>query len=154
MGNDVGTRSEYNGVLQSERQSWLNKRAEWLRSENGGHTDDVAEQEGENVSSVDKNADEVMNEGNGVGQEKEAEGVWQSDAVSMDERLHRLEIGEELWGATYVPPIAPERKEELIVKWSAPSDEDKGHRVSQLLVLCALSESYHHHMLPFSGWGF
>lgn len=135
MGNDVGIRSEHNGILQGERQSWLNKRAEWLRAENGGYADGVEEQEGGEggVSPVDENTDGVENEGNGVEQEKEAEGVWQSGAESMDKRLHRLEIGKELWGATYVPPIAPERKKELIVKWSAFNDEDKDHRVSQLL---------------------
>lgn len=161
MGNDVGTRSKHNGVLQSERQSWLNKRAERLRTENGGYADAVVEQEGgkgENISPVSENADGVKNgEGKEVEQEREAEGMWQSDVVSMDERLHRLEIGEELWGATYVPPIAPERKEELIVKWSAPSDgEDKDQCVSQSLFLYALSDphhhDHHHSMLPSSAF--
>lgn len=38
---------------------------------------------------------------------------------TLEERIARLEVGAELWGATYVPPIEPTRRQELVDKWSS-----------------------------------
>lgn len=38
---------------------------------------------------------------------------------TLEERIVRLEVGNELWGATYVPPIEPTRRQELVDKWSS-----------------------------------
>lgn len=38
---------------------------------------------------------------------------------TLEERIARLEVGKELWGATYVPPIEPTRRQELVDKWSS-----------------------------------
>ncbi|CAN0210364.1 unnamed protein product, partial [Ectocarpus fasciculatus] len=52
-------------------------------------------------------------------------GMWDGEVAAVDplpleERLGRLETGVELWGATYVPPIAPEEMRRLTDKWTAP----------------------------------
>eukprot|EP00903_Cladosiphon_okamuranus_P008313 g7997.t1 len=45
--------------------------------------------------------------------------VAESDtAIKNKERIRRLERGAELWGGTYAPPIEPQRRQELIDKWS------------------------------------
>ncbi|CAM9936325.1 unnamed protein product, partial [Laminaria digitata] len=49
----------------------------------------------------------------------EAKGSGGAEGVSIDERLHRLEKGVELWGGTYVPPIAPEEWQRLVDKWTS-----------------------------------
>lgn len=36
----------------------------------------------------------------------------------VEERVHRMEEGARLWGATFVPPVEPARRLELIDKWS------------------------------------
>ncbi|CBJ28048.1 hypothetical protein Esi_0089_0116 [Ectocarpus siliculosus] len=41
------------------------------------------------------------------------------EPLPLEERLGRLETGVELWGATYVPPIAPEEMRRLTDKWTA-----------------------------------
>lgn len=38
--------------------------------------------------------------------------------LSVEERIERLETGVGLWGATYVPPIDPDRRMKLVDKWS------------------------------------
>lgn len=38
--------------------------------------------------------------------------------LSTEERVGRMELGVRLWNATYVPPIEPRRRLELIDKWS------------------------------------
>ena len=48
-----------------------------------------------------------------------SEGNEDSGGLSLDERLHRLEKGVDLWGATYVPPIAPEEWQRLADKWTS-----------------------------------
>ena len=38
--------------------------------------------------------------------------------ASVEERASRLEMGAELWAATYVPPIEPARRQEMVERWS------------------------------------
>lgn len=52
---------------------------------------------------------------------QEGQGVDDTQGVSLEERLHRLDRGVELWDATYVPPIAPDEKQRLLKKWTAPA---------------------------------
>lgn len=44
-------------------------------------------------------------------------------SATAEERIERLELGAELWGATYVPAIEPSRRQALIEKWSPPGDQ-------------------------------
>ena len=44
--------------------------------------------------------------------------------ATLEERLGRFERGVELWGTTYVPPIEPTRRQELVNKWSANRGPD------------------------------
>ena len=159
LGNDIGTRSLHNGAHQEERRSWLRDRAEQLRI--GADSDTDADKGG---SSGREQSDRKSREEGGEGQVQEqaanttsgvavgegaADSVGRtSAAVSLDERVLRLKKGEKLWGATYVPPIAPERKRELILKWTAPNEgEARGYRVSPplarllLLLLFSLGHS-------------
>lgn len=50
----------------------------------------------------------------------------------VEERVRRMRIGAELWGATYVPPIEPGRRNDLMEKWSGwrkgGGDEDEAVR--------------------------
>ncbi|CAM9961614.1 unnamed protein product, partial [Hapterophycus canaliculatus] len=46
--------------------------------------------------------------------------------ASREERLDRLELGGELWNRTYVPPIDPARRLELIDVWSGNAARGNG----------------------------
>lgn len=43
--------------------------------------------------------------------------------ATTEERVKRVELGAELWDATYVPSIEPGRRQELIKKWSPPGGQ-------------------------------
>lgn len=61
---------------------------------------------------------------------------------SMDERVRRMEVGIDLWGATYVPPIDPNRRKYLLEKWSgAESSQDTNsiHQVREFREVAVLS---------------
>lgn len=126
LGNDVGTRSVHNGAQQRERQLWLHERADQLRAYSGdaespGNGEDSANVGGENSG-----------EGNASPERGEADaGEDGAEVVSIEERLHRMERGVELWGATYVPPIAPDERRGLLEKWTAPAGGGVGERVSR-----------------------
>lgn len=54
--------------------------------------------------------------------------------LSTEERADRMELGARLWNATYVPPIEPGRRLELIEKWSGNATRrDGSDRVSGAL---------------------
>eukprot|EP00752_Nemacystus_decipiens_P017301 g15498.t1 len=56
---------------------------------------------------------------------------------SAEERAGRMELGARLWNATYVPPIEPQRRLELIDMWTgnAARREDGGDGVSEWVIL-------------------
>lgn len=47
-----------------------------------------------------------------------AEGTAAVERTELEDRIDRANIGVRLWGETYVPPIEPERRQELIDKWT------------------------------------
>lgn len=85
---DAGTRSKYYGDVQRERQHWLKNRIRGLSEE------------------------DVEYEWFGTQLESAGEEALRATRLSL------LERGVQLWNATYVPPIEPVRRQELIDKWS------------------------------------
>ncbi|CAN0243234.1 unnamed protein product [Pylaiella littoralis] len=61
------------------------------------------------------------------------------------ERVRRLERGAELWGGTYAPPIEPERRRDLIEKWSARREGNDGERDGGKEKRPSVGAGDHHH---------
>lgn len=113
---DSGTRSQHSSAVQSQRQAWLTRRArDLLREETqAGVTGADATAEGL-LETVEGGA----TSGNGAGENHPgAEERPRGLGLSMEERVDRIELGARLWNATYVPPIEPGRRLELVDKWS------------------------------------
>lgn len=64
--------------------------------------------------------------GGGCGGGGGGDGDAPAPELPLEERLGRLEMGVELWGATYVPPIAPEEKQRLAKKWTIAGEAGGG----------------------------
>lgn len=70
---------------------------------------------GEEVKVGWKTRDEAEGEGQGL-----LRGAAAATAAQLElkERIYRVNTGARLWGETYVPPIEPARRQELIDKWT------------------------------------
>ncbi|CAB1108096.1 unnamed protein product [Ectocarpus sp. CCAP 1310/34] len=114
---DSGTRSEHFGGVQRGHQQWLMRRAAELRDEGPALPGSVWA----HVGSIAK---EVISRGGSWVPPPPAgiagAGPLPTDgaAASVEERVHRMEEGVRLWGGTFVPPVEPTRRLELIDKWS------------------------------------
>ncbi len=98
---DSGSRSKFYGDVQRKHREWLTNRISEVSNEEGSGVQPAIEFE---------DADDV--EGNAGGG-----GV-------MAERVRLLEMGVRLWDATYVPPIEPVRRQELINEFSGAHHND------------------------------
>lgn len=137
-----GTHSPHYGEIQRDRQQWLVRRAQEIR--NGGSRtgpiSGVDEPEGTEGNDTAANgiaahgstdnlrralANQKLRARNHIVRDDDFDGIITptpkkdaGDKFSVEERTKRMEIGAELWGATYVPPIDPDRRKKLIEKWS------------------------------------
>ena len=80
-----------------------------------------------------------------VGGQSSLRGAAAAEAAAVrskvDERIYRLKTGAQLWRETYVPPIEPARRRELIDKWTGttwPPPEDALREVCvRMCAVCA-----------------
>ncbi|CAM9935415.1 unnamed protein product [Ectocarpus sp. 4 AP-2014] len=114
---DSGTRSEHFGGVQRRHQQWLTRRAAELRDEGPALP-------GPAWADVERLAKGVFWRG-GSRVPPAPGGIagagplpTNGGAASVEERVHRMEEGVRLWGGTFVPPVEPTRRLELIDKWS------------------------------------
>ncbi|CAM9765718.1 unnamed protein product, partial [Ectocarpus fasciculatus] len=126
---DSGTRSEHFGSVQRQHQQWLTRRASELRDEAPA----LPKVDLRLARDEDKNGTrDSVSVWAGVG--RLAKAVLGSPidggAASVEERVHRMEQGVRLWGATFVPPVEPARRLELIDKWSGNARRRKSNTSS------------------------
>lgn len=92
---DSGVRSKHYGDIQRQHQEWLTRKVE-----------------AQNVGG----AQQYTPGGESSHTNSTTEGV--TEASDAEQRIIRARIGVDLWGETYVPPIEPVRRQELIDKWT------------------------------------
>lgn len=119
---DSGTRSQHYGVVQRQRQAWLAHRVRRLREEISELPEETPEKSERRTEETKPKGQKKNTRGDeGAGTPRGDPGLAgvtgaesQGGRVSRAERIERLELGGELWNRTYVPPIEPVRRLELI----------------------------------------
>ncbi|CAM9113621.1 unnamed protein product [Ectocarpus sp. 8 AP-2014] len=114
---DSGTRSEHFGGVQRRHQQWLTRRAAELRYEGPALPGSAWAHVGRLAKGVfSRGGNRVLPPPGGIA----GAGPLPTDGVvvSVEERVRRMEEGVRLWGGTFVPPVEPTRRLELIDKWS------------------------------------
>lgn len=96
---DSGSRSKFYGDIQRKHQEWLTNRISELSNKERSGAQPAIEFE-------DKGIDRGYGDDNARG------------GPVMAERVRLLEMGVRLWDATYVPPIEPVRRQELINRFT------------------------------------
>lgn len=124
MNIDSGTRSEHFGRVQRRHQQWLTRRAAELRDEGPALPGSAWAHVGRLAKGVfSRGGSRVPPPPGAIA----GAGPLPTDGggASVEERVHRMEEGVRLWGATFVPPVEPTRRLELIDKWSGNAGQGR-----------------------------
>ncbi|CAM9366612.1 unnamed protein product [Ectocarpus sp. 12 AP-2014] len=114
---DSGTRSEHFGGVQRRNQQWLTRRVAELRDEGPALPGSAWSHVGRLAKGVfSRGGSRVPPPPGGIAGARPLS--TEDRAASVEERVHRMEEGVRLWGGTFVPPVEPTRRLELIDKWS------------------------------------